>query len=267
MKLNSFFSFSRFYLLMRNDMMLNYKKYLLTIIGTFIVGYVILYMQMPTRENSNDFESWNYSLTFMICLIGLGSFIGMSFPAFSSKTMTINYLLFPSSTFEKLLSQFVIRIVIGTGLFFLIYWIDAYFARETAIIVLSKFENAAKIKPFQYSNLLYNMSKNDILDILSMIMFFVSIGFYLFSVRLYFKKNALVKTAISMGVAVFLLILILYILSHIFYPETKGSDIQLNEYKVYLRYSNFEIWLYAMINLSWIFILPFGYFKLKEKQL
>lgn len=266
MNSNSFFSFSRFIKLMQNDFLLNYKKYLFTVAGALIVGYVILYMQMPTREYSPDFNVWNYSQTFLMCLLGLGAFVGMSFPDFSSKTSSMSYLLLPSSNFEKFMSQFFIRIVLGTVLFFIIFWIDARLARATALAVLSQFEYAPTIKPFEFSNIFYNIDR--VFDRLVLIGCMVSIGTYLYSVRLYFKKLALVKTVISMTVAVLLMMLLFVTLSHVFYPGNYGWwDIQLNTYEIYKHYGNMDLWIYTIFLLSWIFFLPLGYFKLKEKQI
>ena len=264
MNSNSFFSFSRFLHLMQNDFLLNYKKYLFTIAGALIVGYIILYMQMPTREYSPDFNVWNYGQTFLMCLRGLGAVIGMSFPAFSSKTSSMSYLLLPSSNFEKFMSQFVIRIVLGTGLFFIIFWIDARLARATALEVLSQFEHMPTIKPFEFSNIFYNI--DPLFERVVLIACMVSIGTYLYSVRLFFKKLALVKTVISMTVAVVFMILLFVALSHVFYPGDYGWDVQLNTYNIYKRYGNMDIWVYSIFLLSWIFFLPLGYFKLKEKQ-
>lgn len=264
MNSNSFFSISRFLYLMQNDFLLNYKKYLFTIAGALIVGYIILYMQMPTREYSPDFNVWNYSQTFLMCLLGLGAFIGMSFPVFSSKTSSMSYLLLPSSNFEKFMSQFLIRIVFGTVLFFIIFWIDARLARATALEVLSQFEHMPSIKPFEFSNIFYNI--DHVIDKLVLIGCMVSIGTYLYSVRLFFKKLALVKTVISMAAAVVFMIFLFIALSHVFYPGNYGWELKLNTYNIYKRYGNMDIWIYAIFLLSWIFFLPLGYFKLKEKQ-
>lgn len=264
MNSNSFFSFSRFLHLMQNDFLLNYKKYLFTVVGALIVGYIILYMQMPTREFSPDFNVWNYSQIFLMCLLGLGAFIGMSFPAFSSKTSSMSYLLLPSSNFEKFMSQFLIRIVFGTGLFFIIFWIDARLARTTALAVLSQFEHIPTIKPFEFSNIFYNI--DPLIERAALICCMVSIGTYIYSVRLFFKKLALVKTVISMTVAVVFIILLFIALSHVFYPGNYGWEVKLNTYEIYKHYGNWDIWIFSIFLLSWIFFLPLGYFKLKEKQ-
>jgi hypothetical protein len=265
MKSNGFFSFSRFYLLLRNDMLLNYKKYIFTIVGAIILGYIILYIQMPTRQYQSNFGEINYTITFTTCLIGLGAFIGLSFPALSSKTTTMNYLLMPSSSFEKFASQFLIRVIIGTFMFFIIFWLDAYLARATALISLSKIEHAPQIKVFEFSYL-FTSTKNEPPITAAIVAFFVSAGIFLFSVRIFFKKLAMIKTGIALAALIVSVAILVVAFSHIFYPGTDGMDFEITTYKIYKTYDNRDIWLFSMFYFSWIFFLPLGYFKLKEKQ-
>lgn len=268
MESTRFFSLSRFTLLMRNDFLLNYKKYLLTIAGAFILGYIILLIQMPMRDISPDFTDKQYVPLFTICLFGLGAFIGMSFPAFNSKTDTITYLLMPSSTFEKFMSQFLIRIVAGTILFFLIFWIDAHLARTTALFVLRKFEHIPQIASFEFAIIYRSIyMNNNVLMMFGTIFILVSTGVYIFSVRIFFNKMPVVKIVISIVSLVFITAMFMILLSHIFYPETIGMQLSIPEHKVVANHSNVEIWLCSLFYCSWLFFLPLGYFKLKEKQL
>jgi len=268
MESTRFFSLSRFILLMRNDFLLNYKKYLFTIAGAFILGYIILLTQMPTRDTAPDFIERQYVPLFIICMFGLGAFIGMSFPAFNSKTDTITYLLMPSSTFEKFASQFLIRIVAGTILFFMVFWIDAHLAKATALFVLRKFEHTPQIASFEFAIIFRSIyMNNNILMMFGTIFMFVSTGVYIFSVRIFFNKMPVVKIVISIVSLVFITAMFMILLSHIFYPETMGMQLSIPEYIVIENHSNTEIWLCSLFYCSWLFFLPLGYFKFKEKQL
>ena len=268
MESTRFFSLSRFILLMHNDILLNYKKYLLTIAGAFILGYIFLLLQMPMRDISPDFNAQQYVSIFTLCLFGLGAFIGMSFPAFNSKTDTITYLLMPASAFEKFMSQFLIRIVAGTVLFFLIFWIDAHLARTTALFVLRKFEHTPQIASFEFAIIFRSIyMNNNILMMFGTIFMFVSTGVYIFSVRIFFNKMPVVKIVISIVSLVFITAMFMILLSHIFYPETMGMQLSIPEHKFVTNHSNVEIWLCSLFYCSWLFFLPLGYFKFKEKQL
>lgn len=268
MNKNSFFSFSRFGLLLRNDLMLNYKKYLLTIAGAFLAGILIIYINFPSGKYGYDFNPGRYHDLFVIFLIGLGAFIGLAFPAFSNKASTHSYLLMPCSTFEKFASQFLIRIIIGTALIFLIFYVDTLIARSAALHSLSQYNNPAKIPVFHFSDLFYtynNVSFN-IARFMS-IFVFVSLGLFIFSVRLYYKKLAMVKTALTLAATVALIAFLCIVMSHLFYPETKGMDIIVNDYQVFQNVSNMDVYMYTILCVPVIFFLPLGYFKLKEKHL
>jgi len=60
----------------------------------------------------------------------------------------------------------------------------------------------------------------------------------------------------------------LMLISHIFYPETKAFTIS-NEmdYRLMNGFLNVEIWMFVSAFAAPIFIIPFGFFKLKEKEL
>lgn len=263
METNQFFSLKRFYLLLRNDLLINYKTYLFTIIGAFIVGFVIFYINMPTYFRSSIFDKNDYMEIVAICLLGLGVFIGLSFPEMSNKIKTTNFLLLPASTFEKFLVQFSIRIIGGILLFLLIIWLDAHLARW-AILNIYKGLDPSMIRLLNYSETF--KTDNNIIWVL--IFSILSMGTYLFSIRLFFKKNALVKTVISFGLIIYIMVCLMVIFSHIFYPETTGFNIELKEYQLEFdpSFSNIKIWAFSSLILSGLFLLPLGYFKFKEKQ-
>jgi len=263
METNQFFSLKRFYQLLRNDVLINYKTYLLTFIGAFFLGFAIFYMDMPKHNVGYVYNHINYMRIVIISLFGLGVFVGLSFPEMSNKIRATNYLLLPASTFEKYLVQFLIRFIGGIILFILIIWLDTHLARWT-ILNFYKELDPLTIQKLTFQNMI-NGEKTHIM--LAMIFAILSLGSYLFSVRLFFKKNALVKTVISFGIVVYILFCLTVMFSHLFYPETNGFNVNLKEYELTnLHVRNVEFWLYSIMYLSGLFLLPLGYFKLKEKQ-
>jgi len=282
MNSNNFFNFSRFYRLLRNDILLNYKKYLLTIVGAFILGFILMYMYMPNRVYTDTiykFDTSRYFNLFTMCLVGLGAFVGSAFSELSSKVKISNYLLVPASTFEKYLSQFVIRAVVGTAIFLLVFWIDAHLAR---IAVLSRIEGLDGqlagpekydyIEKFHWSMFLIKskyptLTNWRLLEGIGMILTWFSLGMFLFSIKIFFRKLGLIKTGISLVATIYLLTVVMAGFSHIFYPETVGLGIANIDYKLSNGYSNSEIFFNSIGYLAPLFLLPLGYFKLKEKQL
>jgi len=282
MNSNKFFSFSRFYQLLRNDILLNHKKYLFTIVGGFILGFILMYMYMPNRiysYSNSGFDAIRYSNLFIMCLFGLGAFVGSAFSELSSKVKISNYLLVPASTFEKFLGQFTIRFIVGTIIFLVIFWVDAHLAR---IAVLSRIEGIDGqlagpekynyIEKFHYSMLLiksrYPVVTNwRLFEGIGMILIIFSLGMFLFSVKIFFRKLGLIKAGIALVAALYLIVILSVGFSHLFYPETKGFNTPDMNYFLSNGYTNNDIFLYSIAYLAPLFLLPLGYFKLKEKQL
>ena len=282
MNSNKFFSFSRFYQLLRNDILLNYKKYLLTIVGGFILGFILMYMYMPNRfygDTNFKFDASRYFDLFIMCLVGLGAFVGSAFSELSSKIKMSNYLLMPASTLEKFLCQFVVRAVVGTVIFLFIFWVDTHIAR---IAVLSHMKNnlgqLAGPEKYNYINKFHwsmFLIKSNYPTITNWRLFegigtaltFFSVGMYLFSVKIFFRKLGLIKTGISLVAVIYLIMIIMMCFSHLFYPETKGFDITNVTYFLPNAYTNDDIFRYSIAYIAPLVLLPLGYFKLKEKQL
>jgi len=298
MNSNKFFSFNRFYLLLRSDLLINYKKYCLAILVTFILGFVFLYGSMPRLIYGNEmenrsiiFSSSRYMYIFLASIAALGALAGSSFPDLGSKVKTSNYLLIPASTFEKFSSQFFIRVICGAAIFLVLFWIDARLARAISVMQMVDiktnlhYANAEHIIDkfnygmiFLYEKGISYSSETGSYPIEKIVyykpietwgasLFIVSIGLYLFSVKLFFKKLGLVKSIISFVALFFILFLFMVIFSHIFYPNTVGFEVMLPSYTFQNGIDNVEFWLFLIGFVSPLFLLPLGYFKLKEKQL
>lgn len=272
---NTFFSFKRFWLLLRNDLIINYKTYLLTIVGTFIVMYLILYMNMPKESqyihlskgswgDTFYFDNHRYEEIFMMTLFALAGFIGMAFHMLDNKVKTSNYLLTPASSFEKYNIQLCIRVIAGLGLFLLIFWIDAGLARFTALSGY-KGESTHAIMSFKYSMFYEQMPTKELLIMVSTLF---SLGIYLFSFRISFKKYGLIKTIISMPILFLIITGIMIFASHLFFPtQTTGLDIYWEGVNATIDRAQTNNLDLIAVNLIWIVLLPLGYYKLKEKQL
>jgi hypothetical protein len=202
-----------------------------------------------------------------MCLFLLGAFVGSAFPEFGNKEKTGNYLLLPASTFEKVFTQFLIHFVFGILFFVLLFWIDAHLARWTMLHRESVQSGRVVIEQFQFLKL-FGEHDLSVLDKVFCGAFTFSIGTFLFAVRLFFRRFALVKTVIC-GVGLFFFqYCLLSLFSHLFYPEkTSGFNIELDIYKTILNLENIQLFVYTIFYFAWLFFLPLAYFKLKEKQL
>jgi hypothetical protein len=266
---NKFFSLKRFSRFFVSDLLLNQKRYLYSLVAAFIGFYLIILLSMTYSPSSSRFYSENYLTPFILCLLVLGAFIGKAFPEFNDNVKTGNYLLLPASSFEKALAQFLIYFVLGSLLFVLFFWIDAHLVRWSMQLKESVQSGRVVIEPLQFSAIFKEMGAiRTLWDKLFCVTLIFSTGTFLFSVRLFFKHYALVKTVIC-GVGLFFFIIcLLSFFSHLFYPEkTSGLGMELLSYKTSLNLENIQIFFYGITYFAWLFFLPLAYFKLKEKQL
>lgn len=265
MKSNQFFSPQRFVMLLRYDLIINYKKYIFTAVGAFIAGFLLLYTALPSKHSFNSFPMQAYWELLIPALLAFGAFVGLSFPEAGNKINLTRYLLLPASNFEKFTSQFTIRILLGGLLFLAIFWVDAYLARIVIVNSAESLGLVSQIEPFSYSSLLDTIKSDKEYPLIFLTIF--AIGFYLFSSRLFFGKFGLVKSLIGLTALGYIFSLLMVMFTHIFYPETIGFKVNITDYIVYKEYSNMELFIGFMATLSIITLLPLGYFKLKEKQL
>ena len=261
MKQNKYFSLKRFFLLLRNDWLIHRKTYLFTVLGMTIGIYVITYLPM-TRGR---FLVSDYNLMMIFTLMGVGVFIGNAFPVLKNQIKTTNYLLAPGSTFEKLMVQFVIRVVIFIPLSLILFWIAVNLAKASLIPdPTTGFDPAINIPDFHFSGL------RDLLyykDVLPTILGIFSYYTFLFAGSVYFHRYVLAKTIILTGAILFSLYLSFLLFSHLVFPaETQGYNVYFKVYNITEDIDNIKLFLYILASFSWLFFLPLTYFKLKEKE-
>ena len=262
MKTNKIFNFKRFYHFLSYDFRINGKRYLSFLAGGMVIFYLIPLIGLSSASSLHN----EYILLFFLSLIGLGLFVGSAFPELNNKIKTGNYLLLPASTFEKTASQFLVYVVFGSIFFLLIFWVDTYLAKWTALQMEFVQRRGITIVDFHYQGLFEAAGISSFWDKLFMVMSIVSAGLFLFAARLFFKRFALVKSVTALIVAIFLLFCYMVLFSHIFYPETEGFDFKLSVYELAPELSNFLLWSCVLFSSLWAFFLPLVYYKLKEKQ-
>ena len=267
MSANKIFNIKRFYNLLRFDLLMNHKRYLFTAAGITIVLYLIMLWMMSQTWRTLNYS--DYTPLFAMSAAFLSILVASVFPDLNNKIKTGDYLLLPASTFEKFASQFLIRVIVLLVFFLIIFKVDAVVAKATFSMLSERVkEGTLVIENFEYSKLIAEFNKLRIMDRFAFSFGVFSIITFLFSTRLFFGKFAVVKTAITGVVLVFLFICVMVILSHIFFPyRVEGFDIYFNDYKVCKDTYNAQIYAYILAFGAWAFMLPIGYFKLKEKQL
>jgi len=260
MNTNKYFNAKRFWNLFRNDMMINHKRYLFVVLGIAIAFFLYFVWDM-NRNAEYGYQMNSYEGPFAFLLMGMGAIIGMAFPDLSEKKNTCNYLLLPASIFEKYVIQFLIYFVLFAFLAFSIFWIDTRLARFTMLHL--NFIHVAKIDLFSFTA---SYQYQSTLDNIMMCMAVFSMGVFLFVSRLFFKRFALVKSLILAVGLFYTLYAVMLFLTQIFYPEYPTYDYHVNDFDLIKDISCRQLCVYIMASLSWLFLLPIGYHKLKERQ-
>lgn len=265
MKQNKYFNTGRFARLFRNDLLINQKTYLFTLVGLLIAVYALSYIGMR-KSDPSYIQNALYLPNFMFYLLGIGGLIGTAFPALKNQIKTSNYLLSPGSTFEKFMVQFMIRIVLFVPIAFGLFWIGTHLAKASLIPDPKSGFDPSRIPYFHFRDLYFNVHST-IIDKLAIVLSIFSAASVLFAGSVYFTRFALVKTLILSGIIIGMVVLAFVLFSHIFYPaETHGLHVELKTYKITENLYNVQLAAYLLGGLSWIFFLVFGYFKLKEKE-
>jgi len=258
---NHFFQSGRFFKLLSYDLLIHHKRYLSVLASATIILLFMLVISMTSHEM--HFGMRNYQGSLFLCLIAGGLFVSSSFPYLNSEKGTCHYLLLPASAFEKFLVEFVIRFVFFIPVALCLYWITTNLARLIAqpICLMQGYDSI--IDSFTYKPLFKDATDPSSLFIGLGIF---SLGTFMFSARLFFKRFAVMKSLLS-GVTVLMLCLTcLVILSHIFIPETIGFDITLKDIPLRNGLTTITLFRDIIAGVSWLFCLPIGYFKLKELQ-
>jgi len=257
--LNGFFSFTRWYCLFCADLRLNLKRYLLIFLGALAVGYLALGWDM---HGTQLYQSQNYFIIISVGLMALALFAGNPFPEFNHKTGTADYLLLPASTFEKLLTQILIYVVLGSICYLLIFWVDAHLARWTVMAGAAAQSKQVVIEPFRYAILWEEMERPYVVWL-----GITGIGISLFALRLFFKRYAFVKSVLVLFGLFGFWCCFMVGCSHLFYPETQGFNIHFSDFKMYNGMYLVEVYFLIMAHCIWLTAFPLAYYKLKEKKL
>ncbi|MGM8361288.1 hypothetical protein ACSV4D_05160 [Flavobacterium sp. ARAG 55.4] len=274
MSFNNHFNFNRFVRLFQQDLLINRTKYLLGVLGLGLITYLLSYWFLSSTKYNliRNVEIINgyYIVCFVFFMMGVGVIVGTAFSDLTDKIKTANYLLSPASTFEKFLTQFLLRIGFFIPIALGIFWIAIRLAKASLLpesINEIQFFDPSKVPYFEFRLLVTRGDKLwDIWQILSMIFGFFSYGTYLFAGTTFFRRYALVKSVVISAILFGSCILFSMLLSNIFYPSPRFFDIQFYTFQITESLGSTEFSLLTLSLFSWIFFLGMAYFKLKEKE-
>lgn len=202
-------------------------------------------------------DDYHVSVFLFAFFVGCVIWCGHAFPAFRSKERSMDYLITPSSTFEKFLFEFINRILIYMIGFPIFYWIFTNLVTGIFHVYYPDYQNYK----FGFDVLSSKLSGREITLAVSMALLAFTIPF---TGATYFKKMPLLKTII---IVFFLLGL------YIGFGFMMAEVLDIHEYRKasgrLLFINNEEDAKLVGICTTWIAhatLLTISYFKLKEKE-
>ena len=276
--MNRYFNWNRFIKLLKFDFVLNRKKYLLFSLLMFIALFLWSYFSLDDNYGNRIQKDLNLPYTYTVSLkhyqdslVGpyfIFSIIvcGSAFSYLRNKTETLSYLMLPASTLEKVFVEVLIRIVIFSMLCILFFWLD--FKLATYIFRMSYHNEVPVIipdfgilEPFKFNQ--YWKTNEKIGFILSLL----SLCAFMLAGASSFKKYALFKTVLAFGGLLVFAYLITLISYHLFLPNKVNIfNIQVIDREWSNGYATSLIVFSVIGVFSSLFLFPFAYFKLKEKE-
>lgn len=122
MSANNTFNWKRFLLVCKQNMINSQRLMVFASIGYMGVIFIVL----TIARAGNDFQSLDafVFLQMMITFVAIFSilYIGYSFPSLRNKESSISYLTMPASAFEKVLFEFLYRVVLPIIILPLLFW-------------------------------------------------------------------------------------------------------------------------------------------------
>lgn len=123
MSISNTFNWKRFLLVCKQNLINNQKLMVFASIG--YIGVILIVLTVA--QAGNDFQPLGVEVFLQMMVTFLAIFgilyIGYSFPSMRNKESSISYLTMPASAFEKLLFEFLNRIVLSIILLPLLFWL------------------------------------------------------------------------------------------------------------------------------------------------
>lgn len=252
--MNQLFSFPRFAKYAMAQMRLRRKVLLLIIASSFLTLLITTLLFLVANKRCNE-DDW-MALFFTTGGISALLLIGHSFPFFRNKETCMNTLMLPASSFEKFSYEFVVKIVLFTLLYPLLFQLVAGIVPP----IVEFIHPERTVLHFSFEPIIH-IRKEFALPLICM-------G-YLFAVSLAFagassiKRYPLIKTIVFVGITILLIVGYFYLLveklnliTGIGYVagQAFGDD------------KSAFMWAFSFLGLSSLAAWIYAFFNLKERE-
>jgi len=275
--MNKIFNFRRFSLLVRNDLLINWKHYVLGYIavlaGMFLFMLLILsdsWTLSADRSTVVDFrfsdDSWFGFVVAMVAIYFIVVLVS-AFGKLKDKTQRVTFLMLPVTSLEKFVHQALLFFLLG-GLLFTTLWIDAQLVREY-IIWRYEFSEIFIEMFIPYTFFMPLSGAGSTWEAISMVLLIISLTSFFMMANIWFRRFGWIKMVVVLVLALYLFSVCAVGLSYLFFPEMT------QDFRVHLpmvtipgtQLAFFQVYAYVMVDIAWIFLLAIGYAKFKETEL
>jgi len=256
--MNQTFNFSRFLKYASYQFGMHKKIISLGVAGAFSVLILFLVLIL-SAQNTWMLDEWRNTF-FILFSVSSCLIIGHAFPYYRQKEKAISTIMLPASVFEKFISEYVVRIVLYTLIFPILFTLAAKLSTPFATLINPQ----ATITSFNLSSIFEIQTNAEFLLTLLPLLYFTSSAF-LFAGSAAFNKYPLVKTMIFLAVVLTLGVGYFYILIE---KLSLGNGIAYWVKSSLI--SSEENALNALYVILLVFIsstLTYAFFKLKEKEI
>lgn len=257
------FNINRLYLLMKKDILENYKNILLAYFS--VIGLVLIFLIIDaSKTNAHLWVDFNNMFQLSILFVGV-SIAGLSFTNFRTKELTTSYLTLPATNIEKVASQIILAsfgvIISYTIVFYISHFLFIGIGEMFYTIEIGTFN------PFDASNI-----KTIKGLIIAQSVFIAGAS--------YFNKLAVFKT----GGTVFIIWLVFFIVSSLLLNSTIENipsniglniDFGISKSNINISAANIieskDLWAGSILRIFFTYLLApifwtITYFNVKEKE-
>lgn len=256
---DTFFSLSRFNLLLKKDIMENWKSYVLRILLIFGIIFIALswngYFAYKTSRMYDPSHVFTAGV-FMVSLFIFGS-LSASYimEKMKSKTDRISYLMIPATAFEKYFMRWLIYTIVFLGIYFLMFKMAD--CTKTFIFRIIYPENT-NIEPFSFSYITSTTfkEKDELL---------IFIGFYILNQSTYvlgsilWPKNSFLKTFAANIIIIFVYGIVATYSFHLFFVN--------KTVEVGFISDPSELWLFIPSIVLGVTFWIIAYYRFKESEI
>ena len=265
MKTNQFFNIKRFGKYASCSFISNYRQTLLFWGAVWFAIFAISLLNMKGNYSNWNSEGWKVTFFVVFYISGL-LYSGFAFPAFRSKERTITDLMIPVSSFERLLYEFIDKIIA----FLLLYPAIFYAASCMAVGIRNTFTLGTShttvngVSTFPFETVSFDQLSSNLEPGLFGMLFMLSVLAFILALAgaATFRKLPLIKTIVFVG----LVFLTGIGYSYLLFEKLKFSNpwIENLEHDLSAQ-QGFLIGKLIFAAIA-VIALIFTYFKLKEKE-